>query len=164
MGLVTPGIGLIIWMTIAFLIVWVGLGKFAWPAILETIKEREENIANALKSAENAKVEMERLQSDNEQILKQAREERDTLLKDAKEIREKMIADAEKDAKVKAEKMITDAQAGIEAQKNAAMAEIKTHVAALSVEIAEKILKSELADEKKQKELVDNLLNDIKLN
>ncbi len=164
MGLVTPGIGLIIWMTIAFLIVWVGLGKFAWPAILETIKEREENIANALKSAENAKAEMEKLQSDNEQILKEAREERDSMLKDAKEIREKMIADAENDAKTKAEKMISDAQEGIEAQKNAAMAEIKSHVAALSVEIAEKILKSELADDKKQKELVDNLLNDIKLN
>lgn len=164
MGLVTPGIGLIIWMTIAFLIVWVGLGKFAWPAILETIKEREENIANALKSAENAKAEMAKLQSDNEQILKEAREERDSMLKDAKEIREKMIAEAEADAKAKGEKMIADAQAGIEAQKNAAMAEIKSHVAALSVEIAEKILKSELADEKKQKELVDNLLNDIKLN
>ncbi len=164
MGLVTPGIGLIVWMTIAFLIVWVGLGKFAWPAILETIKEREENISSALKSAENAKAEMEKLNADNEQILKEAREERDGMLKDAKEIREKMIADAESDAKTKADRIVADAQEGIEAQKNAAMAEIKTHVASLSVEIAEKILKAELADDKKQKELVDNLLNDIKLN
>ena len=164
MGLVTPGIGLIIWMTLAFLIVWIGLGKFAWPAILETIKEREENIANALKSAESAKEEMAQLQSENEAILKQAREERDTMLKDAKEIREKMIADAETDAKAKAEKLIADAHAGIEAQKTAAMAEIKDHVAALSVEIAEKVLKAELADDKKQKELVNNLLDDIKLN
>ncbi|TNF27601.1 MAG: F0F1 ATP synthase subunit B [Bacteroidetes bacterium] len=164
MGLVTPGIGLIIWMTIAFLIVWVGLGKFAWPAILETIKEREENISNALKSAENAKAEMAKLQADNEQILKQAREERDSMLKDAKEIREKLIAEAEADAKAKGEKMIADAQAGIEAQKTAAMAEIKNHVATLSIEIAEKILKAELADGSKQKQLVDNLLDDIKLN
>lgn len=164
MGLVTPGIGLIIWMTIAFLIVWVGLGKFAWPAILETIKEREENISNALKSAENAKAEMAKLQADNEQILKEARQERDLLLKDAKEIREKLIAEAEADAKAKGEKMIADAQAGIEAQKVAAMAEIKNHVATLSVEIAEKILKAELADASKQKQLVDNLLDDIKLN
>lgn len=164
MGLVTPGIGLIIWMTIAFLIVWVGLGKFAWPAILETIKEREENITNALKSAENAKAEMAKLQADNEQILKEARQERDSLLKDAKEIREKLIAEAEADAKAKGEKMIADAQAGIEAQKAAAMAEIKNHVATLSVEIAEKILKAELADASKQKQLVDNLLDDIKLN
>lgn len=164
MGLVTPGIGLIIWMTIAFLIVWVGLGKFAWPAILETIKEREENIANALKSAENAKLEMEKLQSDNEQILKEAREQRDVILKEAKEIKDKMIADAEGQAKEKADKIVTDANANIQNEKAAAMAEIKTHVAALSVEIAEKILKAELADDSKQKQLLDNLLDDIKLN
>lgn len=164
MGLVTPGIGLIIWMTLAFLIVWVGLGKFAWPAILETIKEREENIANALKSAESAKEEMAQLQSENEAILKKAREERDSMMKDAKEIRAKMIADAETDAKAKAEKLVAEAHAGIEAQKTAAMAEIKSHVATLSVEIAEKVLKAELADEKKQKQLVDTLLDDIKLN
>ncbi|MCF8277115.1 MAG: F0F1 ATP synthase subunit B [Flavobacteriales bacterium] len=164
MGLVTPGIGLIIWMTIAFLIVWVGLGKFAWPAILETIKEREENIAKALMSAENAKAEMQKLQSDNEQILKEAREERDNMLKDAKEIREKLIADAEGDAKAKAEKIVADARESIQTEKTAAMAEIKNHVAALSIEIAEKILKAELGDAAKQKQLVNNLLEDIKLN
>lgn len=164
MALVTPGLGLIVWMTIAFLVVWVGLGKFAWPAILETIKEREENIANALASAENAKAEMEKLQSDNERILKEAREERDTILKEAKEIKDKLIADAEGQAKEKAAKIVADANANIQTEKAAAMAEIKTHVAALSVEIAEKILKAELADDKKQKQLVDNLLDDIKLN
>jgi F-type H+-transporting ATPase subunit b len=164
MALVTPGLGLIVWMTIAFLAVWIGLGKFAWPAILETIKEREENIANALASAENAKAEMEKLQSDNERILKEAREERDVILKEAKEIKDKLIADAEGQAKEKAAKIVADANANIQNEKAAAMAEIKSHVAALSVEIAEKILKSELADDKKQKELVDNLLNDIKLN
>lgn len=164
MALVTPGLGLIVWMTVAFLVVWIGLGKFAWPAILETIKEREENIANALASAENAKAEMEKLQSDNERILKEAREERDVILKEAKEIKDKLIADAEGQAKEKAAKIVADANANIQNEKAAAMAEIKSHVAALSVEIAEKILKSELADDKKQKELVDNLLNDIKLN
>lgn len=164
MGLVTPGIGLIIWMTIAFLVVWVGLGKLAWPAILETIKEREENIANALASADNARAEMAKLQSDNEAVLKQAREERDGMLKDAKEIREKMISDAEGEAKAKAEKIVADARESIETEKAAAMAEIKNHVASLSVEIAEKILKNELADAAKQKQLVDSLLEDIKLN
>ncbi|MBP9151762.1 MAG: F0F1 ATP synthase subunit B [Flavobacteriales bacterium] len=164
MGLVTPGIGLIIWMTIAFLVVWVGLGKLAWPAILETIKEREENIKNALASADNARAEMAKLQSDNEAVLKQAREERDGMLKDAKEIRERLIAEAEGDAKAKAEKIVADARESIQTEKTAAMAEIKNHVAALSIEIAEKILKSELGDAAKQKQLVDTLLDDIKLN
>ncbi len=164
MGLVTPGIGLIIWMTIAFLVVWIGLGKLAWPAILETIKQREENIANALQAADKARAEMAKLQSDNEQILKEARQERDNMLKDAKEIREKLIAEAETDAKAKAEKIVADARESIETEKTAAMAEIKGHVAALSIEIAEKILKNELGDATKQKQLVDNLLDDIKLN
>lgn len=164
MGLVTPGIGLIVWMTIAFLIVWVGLGKMAWPAILDTIKKREENIEKALRSAEDARAEMAKLQADNEQVLREAREERDQMLKDAKEIREKTIAAAEVEAQEKADKIVTAAQENIENQKAAAMAEIKTHVAALSIDIAEKILKSELQDAAKQKQLVDTLLDDIKLN
>lgn len=164
MGLVTPGIGLIIWMTIAFLIVWVGLGKFAWPAILDTIKEREENIEKALRSADEARSEMAKLQSDNEQILREARQERDEMLKDAKEIREKTIAEAADEAKLRAEKIVADARQSIETEKSAAMAEIKNHVAALSIEIAEKILKNELGDAAKQNQLVNNLLDDIKLN
>ncbi len=164
MALVTPGLGLIIWMTIAFLVVWIGLGKFAWPSILETIKEREENIANALASADNARAEMAKLQSENETILKQAREERDVILKEAKEIKEKMVADAKGQAQAEADKIVASARENIENEKTAAMAEIKNHVAALSIDIAEKILKSELGDAAKQKQLVDNLLDDIKLN
>ena len=164
MELVTPGIGLIIWMTIAFLVVWIGLGKFAWPAILETIKEREESIATALKSADSARAEMAQLQSENEVILKQAREERDVILKEGKEIKDKMITDAKGKAQEEADKIVTSAKENIESEKLAAMSEIKTHVATLSVEIAEKILKAELSDDAKQKQLVNNLLDDIKLN
>jgi F-type H+-transporting ATPase subunit b len=164
MDLVSPGLGLVVWMTIAFLVVWIGLGKFAWPAILGTIKEREENIANALASAEKAKEEMAKLQSENEAILKQAREERDVILKEGKEIKDKMIADAKGQAQTEADKIVTSARENIESEKVAAMAEIKNHVATLSIDIAEKILKSELGDAAKQKQLVDNLLDDIKLN
>jgi F-type H+-transporting ATPase subunit b len=164
MDLVSPGLGLIVWMTIAFLVVWIGLGKFAWPAILGTIKEREESIANALASADNARAEMEKLQSENEAILKQAREERDVILKEAKEIKDKMISDAKGQAQIEADKIVTSARENIESEKVAAMAEIKNHVAVLSIDIAEKILKSELGDTTKQKQLVDNLLDDIKLN
>jgi F-type H+-transporting ATPase subunit b len=164
MDLVSPGLGLIVWMTIAFLVVWIGLGKFAWPAILGTIKEREESIANALASADNARAEMGKLQSENEAILKQAREERDVILKEAKEIKDKMISDAKGQAQIEADKIVTSARENIESEKVAAMAEIKNHVAVLSIDIAEKILKSELGDTTKQKQLVDNLLDDIKLN
>ena len=164
MDLVSPGLGLIVWMTIAFLVVWIGLGKFAWPAILGTIKEREESIANAMASAETARAEMAKLQSENEVILTAAREERDVILKEGKEIKDKMIAEAKGQAQSEADKIVASARENIETEKLAAMAEIKNHVATLSVDIAEKILKNELSDATKQKQLVDSLLNDIKLN
>jgi len=164
MGLVTPGIGLIIWMTIAFLVVWIGLGKFAWPAIMNTIKEREESITNALKSAEEARKEMAKLQSDNERILKEAYAQRDNILKEAKEIKEKIVADAKDKAQSEADRIVTAARESIQTEKAAAMAEIKGQVAAISIDLAERVLKSELSDKAKHNKLVENLLADIKLN
>jgi F-type H+-transporting ATPase subunit b len=164
MGLVTPGIGLIIWMTIAFLIVWVGLGKLAWPAIMKTIKEREESITNALRSAEEARKEMAKLQSDNERILKEAYAQRDAIMKEAKEIKDKIVAEAKDKAQAEADRIVASARESIATEKAAAMNEIKSHVAALSIDIAEKVLKSELSDATRQNKLVSDLLSDIKLN
>ena len=164
MGLVTPGIGLIIWMTIAFLVVWVGLGKFAWPTIMKTIKEREESIASALSSAEDARKEMSKLQSDNERILKDAYAQRDAIMKEAKEIKDKIVADAKDKAQEEADRIVSIAKDSIQTEKIAAMNEIKSHVAALSIDIAEKVLKAELSDSAKQNKLVNDLLADIKLN
>jgi len=164
MGLVTPGIGLIIWMTIAFLVVWIGLGKFAWPAIMKTIKEREESIASALSSAEDARKEMAKLQSDNERILKDAYAQRDAIMKEAKEIKDKIVADAKDKAQEEADRIVSIAKDSIQTDKIAAMNEIKSHVAALSIDIAEKVLKAELSDSAKQNKLVNDLLADIKLN
>ena len=164
MGLVTPGIGLIIWMTIAFLVVWVGLGKFAWPAIMKTIKKREESIASALSSAEDARKEMAKLQSDNERILKDAYAQRDVIMKEAKEIKDKIVSDAKDKAQEEADRIVSIAKDSIQTEKIAAMNEIKSHVAALSIDIAEKVLKAELSDSAKQNKLVNDLLADIKLN
>lgn len=164
MALVSPGIGLIIWMTIAFLVVWIGLGKMAWPAIMNSINERTKGIEESLAAAEKAKEEMSKLQADNEAILKEAREEQSRILAEAKEIREKMIAEAKEKAQEEADKLVTSAKENIENEKMAAMTEIKNHVATLSIDIAEKILKSQLADDAKQKELVNTLLEDVKLN
>ncbi len=164
MGLVTPGIGLIIWMTIAFLVVWVGLGKLAWPSIMKTIKEREESIANALKSAEAARQEMAKLQSDNERILKEAYAQRDAIMKEAKELKDKLVSDAKEKAQVEADRIVASARESIVNEKTAAMAEIKSHVAKLSIDIAEKVLRSELSDASKQEKLMNDLISDIKLN
>ncbi len=164
MELVKPEFGLIFWMVISFGLIMLILKKFAWKPILNMLHEREASIQNALDAAENAKEEMKALQSSNEKILADARNERDQLLKDAREIREKMIVDAKGIATKEGERMLTIARENIQNEKMAAITELKNQVATLSIEIAEKILKSELSSDEKQKSLVNTLLKDVNLN
>jgi F-type H+-transporting ATPase subunit b len=140
------------------------LKKFAWKPILDSVNAREQGIKDALASAEAARKEMHNLQADNQRILQEARLERDAMIKEAREIKEKMIADAKAEAQAEGAKMIEQAKASINSEKNAAMAELKNQVSALSVEIAEKILKNELSNKEAQTTLVENMLGDIKLN
>lgn len=164
MQLVMPDTGLLIWMMITFLIVLILLRKFAWKPILKMIKDREDSIDSALKSAENAKLEMQNLKSDNEKILAQARNERDQMMKEARDIKDQIVGDAKGKAKEEADKILSSAREAIQNEKMAAITELKNQVALLSVEIAEKILKRELSDENKQKDLIGDLLKDTKLN
>lgn len=162
MELVTPSIGTIFWMLLFFsLILWI-LAKFAWKPILNSLKNREKTIDDALQSAELAKAEMIKLKSDNEKILSEARQERDKLMKEARTIKEKIIVDAQEQAQQEAHKIIESAKQSIENEKKSAINEIKTQIALLSITIAEKVIREKL-DSKKQTELIDNLLKDIKL-
>ncbi len=156
--------GLFIIQSIIFLILLLVLRKFAWKPILDAVNEREEGIRNALLSAENAKREMLNLQSSNEKLIAEARAERDAMMKEAREIKEKMINDAKSEAQAQGEKMIAQAKAAIESEKNSAMAELKNQVSTLSLEIAEKVLKSELSNTEAQSKLVERMLGDAKLN
>ena len=158
------GFGLFFWNLIIFVGLIFLLRKFAWKPILDSVNEREEGIKNALLSADNARKEMQNLQSDNQRILQEARLERDSLLKDAREMKEKMVADAKNEAQAQGLKMIEQAKAAIESEKNAAMAELKLHVSTLSLEIAEKLLKDELSNKEAQVKLVEKMLGDAKLN
>ncbi len=158
------GFGLFFWNAIIFIGLIFLLRKFAWKPILDSVNEREEGIKNALLSADNARKEMQNLQSDNQRILQEARLERDSLLKDAREMKDKMVADAKNEAQAQGLKMIEQAKAAIESEKNAAMAELKLHVSTLSLEIAEKLLKDELSNKEAQVKLVEKMLGDAKLN
>lgn len=164
MQLVTPGIGLLFWMILSFSILLFILTKFAWKPILNMLKERETSIEKALQSAEQAKEEMARLQSDNEKIINEAKLERDKLIKEAREIKEKIMSDAKHEAQNESQKIIENARLSIEQEKLTAIKEIKNQVATLSVSVAEKILRKELATENKQKDFVDSLIGEIKLN
>jgi len=163
-GLLEPAVGLIFWTTITFLLLLVLLGKFAWKPILNAIKTREEGIKNALSSADKALNDMRELKSNNERILAEARNERDALLKEAREVKESIILEAKNKAQAEADRIMRSAREQITNEKNAAVAELKIQVASLSIEIAEKILKSDLANDEKQKALVNNLMKDVNLN
>lgn len=156
--------GLFFWQMLIFIGLIFLLKKFAWKPILDSVNEREEGIRNALLSAENARNEMHNLQADNQRILQEARMERDAMLKEARELKEKMIADSKHEAQAQGQKMIEQAKAAIESEKNAAMAELKSHVSSLSLEIAEKLLKDELSNKDAQVKLVEKMLGDTKLN
>ena len=156
--------GLFFWQTLIFLLLVFLLKKFAWKPILDAVNEREEGIKNALLSAENAKREMQNLKSDNEKLIADARVERDVMLKEARDIKDKIVSEAKAEAQVQAGKMIEQAKAAINSEKNAAMAELKNQVSSLSIEIAEKVLKSELTDKASQTKLVEKMLGDVKLN
>jgi F-type H+-transporting ATPase subunit b len=164
MQLINPGFGLIFWMTLAFLIVFFVLKKFAWKPILESLKEREDSIESALQAAEDAKKEMASLKAKNEELLKEAREERDALLAEARKIKEQILGEAREKANKEAGIIIENAREQINAEKQAALIELKNVIATYSIEIAEKVLKAELGDKKKQQAYVDKLLKDIQLN
>lgn len=164
MQLVTPGIGLIFWMTITFSIVLFLLSKFAWKPILNSIKEREDSINSALSAADDARKAMDALKSDNQKLLNEARAERDRMLKEASEMKDQIIAKATKDAKEAGDKLITSAKEAIEKEKLNALNELKTQVAVLSVDMAEKILRKKMDDRSQQEAFVNDNLKSITLN
>ena len=157
-------IGLFFWQTVLFLALLFLLRKFAWKPILNAVNEREEGIKDALDSAEKARREMENLQADNQKLIKEARAEREAMLKEAREIKNKMIEDAKNEAKTEASKLIAQAQASIETEKKAAIAELKSQVANLSIDIAEKVVREELSNKDKQLQLVESMLGEATLN
>lgn len=163
--MITPGLGLIFWMTVTFALFLFVLGKFAWKPIVKAIDDRDESIKTALEQAQLAREEMQKLKAENEIIMKEAKLERDAILKEAKDIKDRMIDEARDLAKEEGEKMIAMARYTIENEKNAAMAEIKSHIAMLSIDVAEKILHKELdQNSPAHDKLVEEMLNNSNFN
>jgi len=162
--MVTPAIGLIIWQTIVFLIVFGILAAFVWKPIVSALKARENQIDDALKAAELAKEEMEQIKADNEYLLQEARAERDKILKEATDVANGIKEQAKTETSAIAEKMIEEARLSIESEKKSALSEVKNLVADLSLEIAEKLIREKLADDKSQKDLINKFLKEVKVN
>ncbi len=164
MGLISPDIGTIFWMVLSFGIVFFILRKFAWGPIMNGIHAREKSIEEALQSAELARQEMAELKADHDKIMIEARAERDTLINEARKIKEEMIEAAKSEAEKEGDKLVEKARKQIESEKASAIGEIRTQISTLSIDIAEKILRVELADQGKEQAMIDEMLKDLKLN
>jgi F-type H+-transporting ATPase subunit b len=162
--LLKPEFGLLIWTLLAFLIVFFILKKFAWPAIIKGLKDRQQTISDSLATAEQVKAEMALMKSENEALLARAREERAQLLKEARETKDKIISEATEQAKAVAGKIMQENLAAIEAQKMAALTEVKNQVGKLVIEVSEKVLRRELADKNAQEAHIKGLVGEVKLN
>jgi F-type H+-transporting ATPase subunit b len=164
LSLITPAFGLFFWQTVLFLIVLSLLSKFAWGPIMRGIKEREHSITSALEAAEQAKKEMENLKASNEALLQEAKVERDRVLKDAHQHAAALVEEAKAKANSEATRMIEDARKAIQVEKNAALAEIKNQSASLALDIAERILNKELANQDAQRQLVNEYMKEVNVN
>ena len=164
MDLLIPGFGLVFWQVLIWIILIFFLAKFAWKPIVQSLRIREESIQEALDAAVQAKEEMAKIKSDNEKILEEAKMERDKIIKEARDASNLLREEAKTEASAISVKMLADAKAAINTEKQAALTEVKNQVALLSLEIAEKLVKKHLGEEKAQKELVRDFVKDLNLN
>lgn len=164
MSLLHPDFGLIFWTLVVFLLTLFILRRFAWKPILKTLNDRERSIADSITTAERIKAEMSQLKSEHEQVLLEAREERSQILKQAKEAKDAILEQARLQARQESRKILDDAREAIQNQKMAALTDVKNQIGILVIEVAEKILRKELADRKEQQQYIRDLTSQIKLN
>lgn len=164
MELLTPSLGLIFWTFLAFIIVFILLRKYAWGPILSSLHQREKTIADSLESAERVKREMVQLKGENEALMARAREERSAMLKEAKETKDRIIAESKEQARIEANKIIIEAQQAIQAQKMAALTDVKNQVGKMVIEVTERVLRKELGNKEAQEAHISSMVNNVKLN
>jgi len=164
MQLVTPDFGLLFWMLVSFTIFIFILKKFAWKPILKTIKDRDESIEHALKSAEEARAEIEEIKKESERIKRDVLIEREDIIDKAVHEKDRIIEEAKHQAKKEADKIFLETKQDIEHEKKQAIIELKNHVASISIQIAEKVLRKQMADKNEQEQYINDLLKEINFN
>ena len=163
-SILTPDFGLFFWMFVAFLVVFLLLAKFGFPVITHMVEERKNYIDESLRKAHEAQERLANIEKEGESILQEAREKQAQILREAAETRDAIVEQAQEKARTEGARLLDDAKIAIEQEKKAAIADIRSQVAALSVEIAEKVLKQNLKDEKSQMDLIDRMLDEISVN
>ena len=160
-SILTPDLGLLFWMLLAFLVVFFVVAKFGFPAIIGMVEDRKRYIDESLQKAHEASERLANIQKEGESMLQEARQKQAQILKEAAETRDAIVAQAQEKAREEGNRLISEAKGEIESQKQAAISEIRAQVAELSVKVAEKILRKELASDAQQMETIDRLLDEV---
>ncbi len=161
MGLLTPDPGLVFWMIITFGVVFVLLAKYGFPVIIKAVEDRKAYIDNSLKAAREANEQLANVKLEGEKILAQAREEQNRILSEAAVTRDRIVKDAQDKAITEGQRLMAEIKKQIETEKESAIRDIRRQVAVLSVEIAEKVMRSKLSDAKEQNALIDRMLDEM---
>ena len=160
MNLVTPDAGLLFWMVVIFGLLFFLLWKFGFPIITSMVEKRNAAIEKSLKDAHEIEARMGQMVEEHARMLEEARKEQAQILRDATDARNKILAQAKDDAREEAAKILAEARTQIEAEKEAALRDVRKEVAVLSVSIAEKILRKELSEDKEQREYIDRMVEE----
>ncbi|MBQ9637186.1 MAG: F0F1 ATP synthase subunit B [Prevotella sp.] len=160
-SILTPDLGLLFWMLLAFLVVFFVLAKYGFPAIIGMVDERKKYIDESLRKAHEASERLAHIKEEGEAILQEAREKQAQILKEASETRDSIIGNAQAKAREEGARLMSEAKAEIEAEKQNAIRDIRTQVAQLSVQIAEKVVRQQLSTDDRQMDLINKLLDDV---
>ncbi len=160
-SILTPDLGLLFWMLLAFLVVFFVVAKFGFPVIIGMVENRKQYIDESLKKAHEASERLANIQKEGETMLQEARQKQAQILKEAADTRDAIVAQAKEKAREEGNRLIAEAKTEIESQKQAAISEIRAQMAELSVKVAEKILRKELDSDAKQMETIDRLLDEV---
>ena len=163
-AILTPDLGLLFWMLLAFAVVFFVLAKYGFPAIINMVDERKKYIDDSLKKAHEASERLENIKQESEAILQDAREKQAQILREAAESRDAIVEQAQVKAREEGARLLDDARVAIEQEKKAAIADIRKQVATLSVEVAEKILRRNLSGDQAQMDLIERMLDDVSSN
>lgn len=160
-SILTPDFGLFFWMLVAFLVVFLLLAKFGFPVITKSVEERKNFIDESLRKAHEAQERLANIEKEGESILQEAREKQTQILREAAQTRDAIVEQAQEKARQEGTRLLDEAKTAIAQEKNAAIADIRRQVAALSVDIAGKVLRENLKDDKSQMDLIDRMLDEV---
>ena len=160
-SILTPDFGLFFWMLVAFLVVFLLLAKFGFPVITKSVEERKNFIDESLRKAHEAQERLANIEKEGESILQEAREKQTQILREAAQTRDAIVEQAQEKARQEGSRLLDEAKTAIAQEKNAAIADIRRQEAALSVDIAGKVLRENLKDDKSQMDLIDRMLDEV---